>query len=172
MIADNVGVIANKVFALHDPSFEILWAGVFAFAIQIYADFSAYTDIARGSSRWLGFELTENFDHPYLARDAGGLLAALEHLALDLVPRLRLHPARRLARDRRGSGRATCSITFLLSGLWHGASWNYVLWGLYHGVLLVLTRAHQIACGAAAAHAALAAVARGRRRPPACSRSR
>ena len=65
VIADNVGVIANKVFALGDPSFEILWAGVFAFAIQIYADFSAYTDIARGTSRWLGFELTENFDHPY-----------------------------------------------------------------------------------------------------------
>ena len=69
VIADNVGIIANKVFALSDPSFEILWAGVFAFAIQIYADFSAYTDIARGSSRWLGFELTENFDHPYLARN-------------------------------------------------------------------------------------------------------
>ena len=68
MIADNVGVIANKVFALADPSFSLLWAGVFAFAIQIYADFSAYTDIARGTSRWLGFELTENFDHPYLAR--------------------------------------------------------------------------------------------------------
>ena len=61
-------MIANKVFALSDPTFYILWAGVFAFAIQIYADFSAYTDIARGTSRWLGFELTENFDHPYLAR--------------------------------------------------------------------------------------------------------
>ena len=68
VIADNVGVIANKVFALADPTFYILWAGVFAFAIQIYADFSAYTDIARGTSRWLGFELTQNFDHPYLAR--------------------------------------------------------------------------------------------------------
>ena len=56
------------MFALADPTFYILWAGVFAFAIQIYADFSAYTDIARGTSRWLGFELTENFDHPYLAR--------------------------------------------------------------------------------------------------------
>ena len=69
MIADNVGVIANKVFALADPSFWLLWSGVFAFAIQIYADFSAYTDIARGTSRWLGFELTENFNHPYLARN-------------------------------------------------------------------------------------------------------
>jgi D-alanyl-lipoteichoic acid acyltransferase DltB (MBOAT superfamily) len=68
VIADNVGVLANKVFALADPTFYLLWAGVFAFAIQIYADFSAYTDIARGTSRWLGFELTENFRHPYLAR--------------------------------------------------------------------------------------------------------
>jgi len=54
VIADNVGIIANKVFALADPSFWLVWSGVFAFAIQIYADFSAYTDIARGTSRWLG----------------------------------------------------------------------------------------------------------------------
>ena len=100
VIADNVGVIANKVFALSDPTFYILWAGVFAFAIQIYADFSAYTDIARGTSRWLGFELTENFAHPVPGAQPGGLLAALEHLALELVPRLRLHPARRLALRR------------------------------------------------------------------------
>ncbi|MEO5896394.1 MAG: hypothetical protein ABIS06_11895 [Vicinamibacterales bacterium] len=75
VIADNVGVIANKVFVLADPSFPILWAGVFAFAVQIYADFSPYTDIARGVSRWLGFELTENCNHPYLAtalRISGG----------------------------------------------------------------------------------------------------
>ena len=122
----------------------ILWAGVFAFAIQIYADFSAYTDIARGTSRWLGFELTENFDHPYLARSAVRLLAALAHLALDLVPRLRLHPARRLARRASWPWARNVLITFLLSGLWHGASWNYVLWGLYHGLLLILTRAHTI----------------------------
>ena len=100
-------MIANKVFVLADPTFYILWAGVFAFAIQIYADFSAYTDIARGTSRWLGFELTENFDHPYLARSPGRFLAALEHLALQLVPRLRLHSSRRLTRAGRGCGRGT-----------------------------------------------------------------
>ena len=79
----------------------MLWAGVFAFAIQIYADFSAYTDIARGSSRWLGFELTENFDHPYLARNAGRLLAALEHLALD-AGSATTSTSRSAARARRG----------------------------------------------------------------------
>ena len=101
MIADNVGVIANKVFALGDPTFPILWAGVFAFAIQIYADFSAYTDIARGTSRWLGFELTENFDHPYLARTPADFWRRWNISLVELVPRLRLHPARRIE-GRRG----------------------------------------------------------------------
>ena len=143
VIADNVGVIANKVFALGDPSFEILWAGVFAFAIQIYADFSAYTDIARGSSRWLGFELTENFDHPYLARTPADFWRRWN---ISLSTWFRDYVYIPLGGSRATGGRwvRNVLVTFLLSGLWHGASWNYVLWGLYHGVLLVVTRAHQI----------------------------
>ena len=140
VIADNVGVIANKVFALQDPSFEVLWAGVFAFAIQIYADFSAYTDIARGTSRWLGFELTENFDHPYLARDPADFWRRWN---ISLSTWFRDYVYIPLGGSRAGEARwaRNVLVTFLLSGLWHGASWNYVLWGLYHGVLLVLTRA-------------------------------
>ena len=143
VIADNVGVIANKVFALSDPSFEILWAGVFAFAIQIYADFSAYTDIARGSSRWLGFELTQNFDHPYLARNPADFWRRWN---ISLSSWFRDYVYIPLGGSRAGEWpwARNVMITFLLSGLWHGASWNYVLWGLYHGVLLVLTRAHDI----------------------------
>ena len=95
VVADNVGLIANRVFTHEDPSFEMLWAGVFAFGLQIYADFSAYSDIARGTARWFGFELILNFNHPYIAHSPSGLLAPVAHLALDLVPRLRLHPARR-----------------------------------------------------------------------------
>ena len=143
VIADNVGVIANKVFGLNDPSFEVLWAGVFAFAIQIYADFSAYTDIARGSSRWLGFELTENFDHPYLARNPADFWRRWN---ISLSTWFRDYVYIPLGGSRAGEGTwaRNVLITFLLSGLWHGASWNYVLWGLYHGLLLVATRAHQI----------------------------
>jgi alginate O-acetyltransferase complex protein AlgI len=139
VIADNVGVIANKVFALNDPAFEILWAGVFAFAIQIYADFSAYTDIARGSSRWLGFELTQNFDHPYLARNPAEFWRRWN---ISLSTWFRDYVYIPLGGSRQGEFRwaRNILITFLLSGLWHGASWNYVLWGLYHGLLLVLTR--------------------------------
>jgi alginate O-acetyltransferase complex protein AlgI len=144
VIADNVGVIANKVFALADPTFYILWAGVFAFAIQIYADFSAYTDIARGTSRWLGFELTQNFDHPYLARSPADFWRrwniSLSSWFRDYVyiPLGGSHGGRLMwARN--------VLVTFLLSGFWHGASWNYVLWGFYHGMLLIITRARGIA---------------------------
>ena len=140
VIADNVGVLANKVFALSDPSFPILWAGVFAFAVQIYADFSGYTDIARGTSRWLGFELTENFDHPYLARSPADFWRRWN---ISLSTWFRDYVYVPLGGSRAGSLRWARNIlvTFLLSGLWHGASWNYVLWGLYHGLLLVATRA-------------------------------
>ena len=143
VIADNVGVIANKVFAIADPSFEMLWAGVFAFAIQIYADFSAYTDIARGSSRWLGFELTENFDHPYLARSPSDFWRRWN---ISLSTWFRDYVYIPLGGSRATGARwvRNVLVTFVLSGLWHGARWNYVLWGLYHGLLLVATRAHQI----------------------------
>ena len=143
VIADNVGVIANKVFALSDPSFEVLWAGVFAFAIQIYADFSAYTDIARGSSRWLGFELTENFDHPYMARSPADFWRRW-NISLSSWFRDYVYIPLGGSRSSEWIWGRNVLITFLLSGLWHGASWNYVLWGLYHGVLLVITRAHRI----------------------------
>ena len=143
VIADNVGVIANKVFALGDPTFPLLWAGVFAFAIQIYADFSAYTDIARGTSRWLGFELTENFDHPYLARTPADFWRRWN---ISLSSWFRDYVYIPLGGSKAGEAKwaRNVLVTFLLSGLWHGASWNYVLWGAYHGVLLVLTRARRI----------------------------
>jgi len=143
VIADNVGVIANKVFALADPSFPILWAGGFAFAMQIYADFSAYSDIARGTSRWLGFELTENFDHPYLARSPSDFWRRWN---ISLSTWFRDYVYLPLGGSRVGGSKwaRNVLVTFLLSGLWHGASWNYVLWGFYHGLLLVATRARSI----------------------------
>ena len=139
VIADNVGVIANKVFALSDPSFDVLWAGVFAFAIQIYADFSAYTDIARGTSRWLGFELTENFAHPYMARSPADFWRRWN---ISLSSWFRDYVYIPLGGSRHGTWMwaRNVLVTFLLSGLWHGASWNYVLWGLYHGILLLVTQ--------------------------------
>jgi D-alanyl-lipoteichoic acid acyltransferase DltB (MBOAT superfamily) len=148
VIADNVGIIANKVFALGDPSFWLLWAGVFAFAMQIYADFSAYTDIARGTSRWLGFELTENFDHPYLAATPA---AFWRRWNISLSSWFRDYVFIPLGGSRKGkpAWARNVMVTFLLSGLWHGASWNYVLWGVYHGLLLVIWRTIELFAPAA-----------------------
>jgi alginate O-acetyltransferase complex protein AlgI len=140
IIADNVGVIANKVFALQQPDFYVLWAGVFAFAIQIYADFSAYTDIARGVAKWFGFDLIKNFERPYLAT---GPADFWRRWNISLSTWFRDYVYIPLGGSRRGPGRvaANLMITFLASGIWHGASWNYVLWGAYHGVLLIVARA-------------------------------
>ena len=140
VIADNVGVIANKVFALQSPEFFVLWAGVFAFAIQIYADFSAYTDIARGVAKWYGFDLIKNFERPYLAT---GPADFWHRWNISLSTWFRDYVYIPLGGSRRGPGRvaANLMVTFMVSGLWHGASWNYVLWGAYHGMLLVISRA-------------------------------
>lgn len=140
VIADNAGVIANRVFSMKDPGFEMLWAGVFAFGIQIYADFSAYTDIARGSARWIGFELMKNFDHPYLAISPSDFWRRW-HISLSSWFRDYLYIP--LGGSRHGLPRtlANVMVTFVVSGLWHGAAWNFVAWGALHGVLLCIERA-------------------------------
>jgi D-alanyl-lipoteichoic acid acyltransferase DltB (MBOAT superfamily) len=139
VIADNVGVVANKVFSLESPEFFVLWAGVFAFAIQIYADFSAYTDIARGVAKWYGFDLISNFERPYLAT---GPADFWRRWNISLSTWFRDYVYIPLGGSREGRWREVRNIliTFLASGLWHGASWNYVLWGAYHGVLLLIGR--------------------------------
>jgi D-alanyl-lipoteichoic acid acyltransferase DltB (MBOAT superfamily) len=140
VIADNVGVVANKVFALSAPGFTVLWAGVFAFAIQIYADFSAYSDIARGAARWLGFDLMRNFNHPYMAT---GPIDFWRRWHISLSTWFRDYVYIPLGGSR-GTPEAVAGhimVTFLLSGFWHGASWNYVIWGGYHGVLVAIAHA-------------------------------
>ena len=136
VVADNAAVVCNKVFSLASPPWPVLWAGVFAFAIQIYADFSAYSDIARGSANLLGFDLMRNFRHPYNA-DSPADFWRRWHISLSTWFRDYVYIP--LGGSRGGSVRTSVNvmITFLLSGLWHGASWNFVLWGAWHGALLV-----------------------------------
>jgi len=135
VIADSAALLANKVFALEQPTFPILWAGVLCFGVQIYADFSAYTDIARGSARLLGFDLLKNFNHPYLAQSPGDFWRRW-HITLSTWFRDYVFiPLGGSRQGLAGTMRAVV-ITFLLSGLWHGASWNFVLWGVFHGLLV------------------------------------
>jgi alginate O-acetyltransferase complex protein AlgI len=137
VIADNVSVIANKVFLLAHPGFPVLWAGVFAFCVQIFADFSGYTDIARGTAKLFGFNLIENFRHPYLASSPVDFWRRW-HISLSTWLRDYVYISLGGNRGSRLLGVRNVMITFLLSGLWHGASWNYVLWGAYWGVLIVI----------------------------------
>jgi alginate O-acetyltransferase complex protein AlgI len=140
VIADNVGVIASRVFSVRDPAFEMVWAGVFAFGIQIYADFSAYSDIARGTARWFGFSLVKNFNHPYIAHSPADFWRRW-HISLSTWFRDYVYIPLGGNRVPRLQREMNLLATFLVSGLWHGASWNYVLWGLYHGLLVVISGA-------------------------------
>jgi len=139
VVADNVAVVANKVFALSDPTFPVIWAGVLAFAVQIYADFSGYTDIARGTARLLGIELMKNFNHPYLATSPADFWRRW-HISFSTWLRDFIYIP--LGGSRCGAARASFNLmaTFAISGLWHGASWNYVLWGIYWGLLILAQR--------------------------------
>ena len=139
VIADNVAVIANRVFAHSSPTFEILWAGVFAFGIQIYADFSAYSDIARGVARWFGFELIVNFDHPYIAHSPTDFWRRW-HISLSTWFRDYVYIPLGGNRVPALQREINLLATFVISGMWHGASWNFVLWGFYHGMLVTITR--------------------------------
>ena len=105
--------------------------GTYAFAFQIYGDFAGYSNIARGTSKLMGIELIENFRFPYFVRSAAGVLAPLAHQPLDLAARLPVHPARRQPRIGAGRRDRNLLITMVLGGLWHGAAWTFVLWGLY-----------------------------------------
>jgi D-alanyl-lipoteichoic acid acyltransferase DltB (MBOAT superfamily) len=136
VIADQCALVANKVFALATPSFPLLWAGVFAFAIQIYADFSGYTDIARASARLLGIGLMENFRQPYLANSPSDFWRRW-HISLSTWLRDFVYIPLGGSRCTVTRNSFNLLATFTLSGLWHGASWNFVLWGVYWGLLIL-----------------------------------
>jgi alginate O-acetyltransferase complex protein AlgI len=136
VIADNVAVYVDKIFTLSHPSLFVLAAGTIAFALQIYSDFSAYTDIARGSARLIGFDLMENFKSPYLAISPSDFWRRW-HISFSSWIRdylyIPLGGSRVNAQWKYG---LVLLATFGLSGFWHGASWHFVAWGIYHAVLL------------------------------------
>lgn len=139
VIADTAAVYANKAFSLSDSTFPIVWAGVLCFCVQIYADFSAYTDIARGSARLIGFELRQNFNHPWLAQSPADFWRRW-HMSLSTWFRDYVYIPLGGSRGTELRVARNIMLTFVLSGLWHGAGWNFIIWGAWWGVLLVLWR--------------------------------
>lgn len=116
-----------------------LWLGMFAYMLQIYLDFSAYSDMAIGMGRMIGFHYKENFDYPYCSKSVGEFWRRW-HISLGSFFRDYVYIP--LGGNRRGRGRMFFNmfIVWALTGLWHGASWNFVLWGLYFFVFLVFER--------------------------------
>ncbi len=139
VIADNVAIYCNKAFALSNPSFPLIWSGTLCFCVQIYADFSAYTDIARGVAKLLGFDLMLNFNHPYAATSPADFWHRW-HISLSRWFRDYVFIPLGGSRGAESKIVRNLMITFLLSGLWHGASWNFILWGTWHGIALVIWR--------------------------------
>ncbi len=139
-VADNCALLANYAFAADTP-LDARWAvlGVVAFAFQIYGDFSGYTDLARGSARLLGIRLSDNFHFPYFAKGPSEFWRRW-HITLSAWFRDYVYIP--LGGNRGGPARTLFNLwlTMLLAGLWHGASWTFVLWGSFHGALLILYR--------------------------------
>jgi alginate O-acetyltransferase complex protein AlgI len=134
-VADTIAPYVDKVFVLNEPTFALIALASVGFSIQILADFSGYTDIARGISRMMGFELVENFKHPYLAVDPSDFWRRW-HVSFSTWIRDYVYIA---VGGSKGPFWFTVRSTFiamLVSGLWHGASWNFVLWGAFHATLI------------------------------------
>jgi alginate O-acetyltransferase complex protein AlgI len=139
-IADNLSPIVNHAFAQPSAIGGATVVGVLAFAFQIYCDFSGYTDIARGIAKIMGFEFIHNFNLPYFATNPADFW---HRWHISLSSWLRDYLYKPLGGSRYGTLKTyrNIMITMLLGGLWHGAAWNFVLWGFYHGAILVLHRA-------------------------------
>ena len=141
LLADPLGVQADHIFGLSTPelSMGMAWLGALCFTLQIYYDFSGYSDMAIGLGRMFGFNLPENFRYPYVSRSMREFWRRW-HISLSTWLRDYLYIP--LGGSRKSSGRtlANLLIVFLLCGLWHGANWTFVLWGLWHGMFLVLER--------------------------------
>jgi D-alanyl-lipoteichoic acid acyltransferase DltB (MBOAT superfamily) len=139
-IADNLATIANMVFEpdRRQSGLNVL-LGVYAFAFQIYGDFAGYSNIARGTSKLMGIELVENFRFPYLVRTPQEFWRHW-HISLSTWLRDYLYIPLGGNRGTPARTRRNLLVTMALGGLWHGAAWTFVLWGLYHGLLLVAFR--------------------------------
>ncbi len=141
VIADNLAIVADAMFKLPPNELGVAqaWLGILCYSLQIYFDFSGYSDMAIGLGRMLGFHFPENFDQPYRSANVTEFWRRW-HMTLSRWFRDYLYIP--LGGNRHGSLRtfANLWIVFFLCGLWHGAGLTFVVWGLYHGLLLILER--------------------------------
>lgn len=141
-LADTMGVVADKIFNFEPQTLPLpfAWGGIIAYTLQIYIDFSAYSDMAIGLAQMMGFRFPENFNRPYLSTSITQFWQRW-HISLSTWMRIYLYVP--LGGNRVSQFRTYLNlwIVFLISGFWHGASWNFIMWGAYYGFFLSAERA-------------------------------
>lgn len=139
LIANTIGAVYEKVMGMDSISVLTAWTGCMAFTFQIYFDFSGYSDMAVGLGRMFGFEFLENFRYPYMSKSVTEFWRRW-HMSLGSWFREYVYIP--LGGNRVTAARHVCNllIVWSLTGLWHGASWNFLVWGGYYGVILILEK--------------------------------
>ena len=141
LIANPLAYVADAAFNTHnvDLSIAMAWLGIFAYALQIYYDFAGYSDMAIGLARMFGFDLLENFNSPYVAKSIKDFWRRW-HISLSSWFRDYLYIP--LGGNKKSNQRTYINLflVFFITGLWHGAAWNFVIWGLIHGFFLIIER--------------------------------
>ena len=139
LLANNIGLLWNTISQSSELTVVSAWLGITAFAFQIYFDFSGYSDMAIGLGKMFGFDFLENFDHPYCSKSVTEFWRRW-HISMGTWFRDYVYIP--LGGNRRGLAiqLRNIAIVWLLTGFWHGASWNYVLWGVFYGCILIIEK--------------------------------
>lgn len=141
IIANPLGEMADVIFASNasDLSMTVAWIGIICYSLQIYFDFSGYSDMAVGLARIFGFRFPENFNYPYISRSIKEFWRRW-HISLSSWFRDYVYIPLGGNRVNKSRQYFNLVLVFFLCGLWHGASWNFIIWGMFHGSFLVLER--------------------------------
>lgn len=145
LIANSMAFLADTVFAMQqsEVGFVAAWVGAFAYVMQIYFDFSGYSDMAIGLGRMFGFHFLENFEYPYIS---GSIREFWRRWHISLSTWFRDYLYIPLGGNRKGKSRTIFNkyVVFFCTGFWHGANWTFLVWGLFHGSLEMLEEKHWI----------------------------
>ncbi|MDR2931536.1 MAG: MBOAT family protein [Oscillospiraceae bacterium] len=141
LLANNIGMLWTQISALAPGDMSVLgaWLGIVAFAFQIYFDFSGYSDMAIGLGKMFGFTFLENFDYPYISKS---ITEFWRRWHISLGTWFREYVYIPLGGNRHGLGKQlrNIAIVWILTGIWHGASWNFAVWGVYYCILLIFEK--------------------------------
>ena len=143
LIANTVGFVADQIFAVSaiENTAATAWLGIICYAFQIYFDFSGYSDMAIGLGKMFGFKFPENFNYPYISKTLTEFWRRW-HISLSTWFRDYLYIP--LGGNKRGNTYVNLLIVFFVTGFWHGASFNFIIWGLWHGLFLIIERAFRL----------------------------